>query len=167
MWCHHQWHHCIPWGKMIKMRCNRTFWSCDTIGTSINIMWCWWHHQWQSHFWGQDIQNEVQCNFILVMWCHWHWLWSYMMPMVPSVAESHSLDQDNQTEKQHDFFGHVMPLSPPLHYAHTIISDITAFLWWRWAKRGSTWHFWSCKNIGASTGIIWSQWCHQHCQYIS
>ena len=27
----HWWHHCISWVMMMKMRCNMTIWSCDTI----------------------------------------------------------------------------------------------------------------------------------------
>ena len=33
------------------------------------------------------------------------------------MAKSHSLGQDNQIEMQHDIFGHVMPLAPPLNDA--------------------------------------------------
>ena len=35
MWCWwcHQWHHCIPWVKMIEMRCSMSF----------LVMWCYWH----------------------------------------------------------------------------------------------------------------------------
>ena len=43
---HCQWYHCIPYFKVMKIRCNMTFLICDTIGIGISITlypWC-WHH---------------------------------------------------------------------------------------------------------------------------
>ena len=43
---HYQWHHCIPWVRIIEVRCNMTFWLRSAFGTSISITSCWWHCQW-------------------------------------------------------------------------------------------------------------------------
>ena len=68
--CHSQCHHCIPYVKMIEMRCNMT-----------SGHWCPWcrdqHHVMPKassmtplHSLGQDDQKEVQHDFS-VMWQHW------------------------------------------------------------------------------------------------
>ena len=51
------------------------------------------------HSLGQDTQNEVQLEFV-VLWCHCHWLWGHMMPMAPS----HSSGDGNQIEMELDIF---------------------------------------------------------------
>ena len=43
-WWHHKRHHCIPKVKAMKMRYNMTFWSCDTIASSVSIMLFWCMH---------------------------------------------------------------------------------------------------------------------------
>ena len=53
-----------------------------------------------------------------------------MMPMVSSMAPSHSLGQGNQIEIKHDFFGHVMSLELALvlHDAIGVINGTITFL---------------------------------------
>ena len=43
---HHQWHHCIPYVKKTKMRCNITFvlWLCEAIEISITRCKLHWSH---------------------------------------------------------------------------------------------------------------------------
>ena len=64
------------------MRCNMTF----------SFRWHHWHH--------------CQCHIIQPVLVSDH-----MKPMISSMAQFHTLDQDDQNEVQHDLFFHVMPLA--------------------------------------------------------
>ena len=74
MWCqwHQQWHHSICSVKIIKMRCNMTFWSCEAFWHCVMFMTL---SMAQQHFLAHYIQNKMQNDF-LVMLYHWlqHWL---------------------------------------------------------------------------------------------
>ena len=87
-WWHHQWHHCIPYVKKIKMRYKLPFWSCAAIEIDISSMWCWWHCHWPLHMLGQDDWNEVQHDFF-VIWYHlyWHQLneWHQCIPYIKTI----------------------------------------------------------------------------------
>ena len=88
-----------------QMRCNMTldFWSCDTIGITINIMWCQWHQQWNKCISLVEIMKWGNITF-LVMLCHWCWYQCHMIPTVSSVAPFHLFGQGDQKEMQYDFF---------------------------------------------------------------
>ena len=58
----------------------------------------------KSH-WSKWMQHDF-----LVMWHHWHQHQHHIMLMALSRAPLHSLHLDDQSEVQHDFSGHVMPL---------------------------------------------------------
>ena len=66
--------------------------------------------------------------------------------MALSMATLHSLGQHNQNEKQHDFFGHVIPLEQVLLYcdAKDIINTTTAFVGLRRLKLSAMWKNLSC-----------------------
>ena len=97
-----------------------TFWSCDTTGAGIGIMWCWQLCQcYHLHSFGQDDWIEVQYDF-LVKWHHWH----NMLSMALLIAPMHSLGQDDQNEVQCDILvywqhwvcNHIMPMTLLMHH---------------------------------------------------
>ena len=107
-----KWYHCIPYFKMIKMRCKRCF----------LVMWCHWywcHYHLITtassitplHSLGQDNWNDMLHDF-LVMWCHWHWC--HMMPLALASAQC---DADG------------------------IINGTTGYLRSRQLQWSATWHF--------------------------
>ena len=99
------------------------FWTCDTIGTGVGIMWCW--HQQCNHWIPEVKTKEMRCNMVfLVMWCHWH----HVRMMVSSIVPLNSLGQDDENKVQHEFFDHVMSLASASYNSKGIISD--------------TWHCW-------------------------
>ena len=48
---------------------------------------------------------------LMVVQCYWNQLQHHVMPLASSMAPLHFCAQDNQTEVQHDFLGHVIPLT--------------------------------------------------------
>ena len=89
----HQWHYqchcCIPWVKIIDMKCNITF-----LVLWHHLHWN-WHNQWLSlKFLGQDEQHELQHDSfdhvmaITITWYKWHYEWhmTLMLEMVPSLV---------------------------------------------------------------------------------
>ena len=113
-----------------------TFWSCNRIAIAIGITWCY------------------------LCWCH-------MMPLA-SVSVSHDayiitngtitfLGQDDGSEVQHGFLGHMIPLTlaSALCEANITVNSIIAFLRSRWPKWSSTWLYLSCDAISASVSITW------------
>ena len=142
--CHHQWHHCICLGKIIKMSYNMTNFghviqlalaseshdAYSIINQTIaflNNMRCNWNEM-QQDFWPLDatgIKSEIT-------WCHLHWYLCHMMLMPSSVAPLHSLGQYNQYEVPHGFFGHVMPLALVSHHAIGISISIMWCYWHQW-----------------------------------
>ena len=102
-WWHHQWHNCIPYVKMIEMRCIMTFCSSAMIGTDISSTWFWWHCQWH-HCISWVKMMEMWCNVtFLDMSCLWHYCWHHKMPSALAKAPLHSLGQDNENVEQNNF----------------------------------------------------------------
>ena len=87
----------------------------------------------------------------LVIRCHLHQC--HLMPNDTVYGTIHFLDQDNQNEEQHDFFGHVMPLvlASVSCDADNVISHTIAFLISRQSNWGASWLF-----------VMWCHWhqCH-------
>ena len=108
-WCHQHWCHVMPlhWCQhhvMWTAPSMVTFhslgpddqndvqhlWSCDTIGASPGIMWCWVFSMAPLHFIGQDNQHGVHDD-LLVIQCHWHWHQCNMMPSTSSMAPLYTI----------------------------------------------------------------------------
>ena len=69
----------------------------------------------------KTIKMGSNMNF-LAMWCHWYWHQHHVMLITSSVKPTHSLGQDEQSEVQHDIFGHVTQLA--LAWASHNVNDI-------------------------------------------
>ena len=152
-----------------------TFLSCDVIGTSVTIMWCWWYCQWHHCMLAQDNWNKMlhhlfghvmplplaltSCDtdgilnsiiaFIRSWWlkCGATWLfWSYQ-----------TIGSNNGTVNSITVFirsrlsewGHVILLASTLasHSTYGIISGTTAFVETRQSK-------WSATLLS----VMWSCW---------
>ena len=148
-WCS-QWHHCIHYIKMIKMRWNVTFW----------VMWC---HccQYCCHLMliassitpfcslGEDKWKKCYM-FLLVLSCCWyqgeHHLTLMALSMAPFwIVRSRWLITRCNMTFSNDFLGHVIPVSVS-HHTHGIINGTIAFVSLRYSKWDATClsGFWSC-----------------------
>ena len=97
--------------------------TCDATGNSGDITWCQWHSNWL-HFIPYVKTIDMRCN--LVMLWHWHWCQGHMMLMASSMAQFHSLCQNDWNGVQHNFL--IMGCHWHCHRQHVMLIALSIAL---------------------------------------